>query len=130
VEWEISWGGDPEDVSVTLRSVVTLDALEGFTEALLGDTRFRPDLRILIDSRLADWDRFTTGDLRARGEGLARNATRIGAQRLAVVVATSTEYGLGRMMDAYGMDQTSLSYRRFIGDIDAARAWLREPISN
>jgi hypothetical protein len=127
VDYEITWGGDPEDVSVTTSGRVTIEELDGWAQEVLADPRYRPGLRVLVDHRGSLWDHLTPDDLRRRSELVARDAERIGPHRnqIAMVASRPVDYGLGRMLEMMIEARTDVDFQVFY-DIDDARAWLRE----
>jgi hypothetical protein len=124
VEYEIRWGGDPEDICVVCSGPATVEELDAWVQEVIGDPRFRPELRVLVDHRRADWTGLSSDDLRRRADLLARDAERIGRQRVAWVTGRPIEMGLGRMLQAFTDTRTQLTGHYF-DDIDEARAWLR-----
>ena len=123
--YELTWGGDPEDIYVVFSGRGTLGDLGAWVDEALADPRFRPGLRILIDHRNADWTGLTSDALRLRADQLERFADRIGPQHIAWIPSKKVDYGIGRMLEALFDERTQLTTRPF-ESIDAARAWLRE----
>jgi hypothetical protein len=125
VEYEIHWGGDPEDVLVTTWGEASHEALDSYIRELVSDPRYEPGLLVLVDHRRADWDGFSAQDFRRRTDVVEQNAGRLGPQRLAMVVGSKAAYGLGRMWQTL-LDSRSQLHVSVFEDIDAARAWLRD----
>jgi len=95
-------------------------------QSLLDDPRFRPAMRILLDHRRLTWTGVTTTELRHRIDLIARDADRLGYQRVAWVGSgKNADSGVGRMLQTLS-DQHSQMVSRVFDDIDEARAWLRE----
>ena len=124
MEWEIQWGGDPEDVLVTISGDATVEGLNAWTQEALADSRFRPGMRVLIDHRGASLGGLTSDDMRRRADILAADAERIGLQRVATVVTKPVDFGLHRMLELLSEERRSFTWRVFY-DIEEARDWLR-----
>ena len=123
MEWEIQWGGDPEDVLVTISGDATVEGLNAWTQEALADSRFRPGLRVLIDHRSASLGGLTSDDMRRRADILAADAERIGLQRVATVVTKPVDFGMHRMLDLLSEERRSFTWRVFYS-IEDAREWL------
>jgi hypothetical protein len=54
MEFTIEFGGDPQDVTITLAGVATPESFRRFNEARLSDERFRKGLVILLDASSLD----------------------------------------------------------------------------
>ena len=54
MEFTIEFGGDPQDVTITLSGVATPGSFRRFNEARLSDERFRKGLVILLDASSLD----------------------------------------------------------------------------
>jgi hypothetical protein len=124
MQYEIRWGGVWEDVLVTTTGKVTVEQLDAWVQEVLADPRFRPNLRVIVDHRLAEWDHLTVGELRRRIDILVRDADRIGHQRGAWVVGRPVDFGIGRMLQAFAEGRWRVEWR-ICSDLDAARAWLQ-----
>ncbi len=124
MEYELRWGGEPEDLLVTTSGKATLPELDAWVQAVLADPRFKPHLRVLVDHRRTQWDHLSSEDLRRRVDTLVRDADRIDRPRVAWVVSQPVAFGLGRMMQMLAEDRWNVEWRAFL-DVDEARAWLR-----
>jgi len=123
MEWEVTWGGDPEDILVVTSGVVTVEGLRAMGEVVLLDARYQPGMLALLDHTLLDWSGITSSEIRRRAVDLPDIRTRIGTTRIASVVATTVAFGLLRMLQIISNDalDNAIFYTR-----DDARAWLRE----
>ena len=127
MEHEITWGGDPEDVSVTTWGTATLEGLNAWVHEGLADSRFRPGMRILIDHSRLDWSGFTPKDMHQRIELFAKEAGRSGHISAAVVMGAPVDFGIARMEQAYIELHPDVHIDLGIFfSIDEAREWLRE----
>ena len=65
------------------------------TQAVLAEERYREGLAILIDHSETRWSRLTAQDARRRVALLERQAEEIGHQRIAFVVSSAADFGIG-----------------------------------
>ena len=125
LEFEIRFGGDPEDVLETAWGIATPAGLLAANAALLADERFRPGLRILVDHTNLDWSAMSGADMRVRAEQLRRLNGPLAGGRVATVTRGTVDFGLQRMSD--GLVDGDLTFaRRVFSTFEDARAWLRE----
>jgi hypothetical protein len=128
MEHTIRWGGPVEDVYVRTSGQASLEGLNRFIQDVLGDERWRPGMRVIIDHRELDWTAMTTAALRARVDSVAAESERIGKVRVATVVARTLDYGLQRMMQAYwGERFDPVVTEGIFYTVEEARAWLGQP---
>jgi hypothetical protein len=126
VEHEITWGGEPEDVSVETSGSASVEGLHAMAQAIMADPRFRPRLKILIDHSGINLGVLSVQDAQRRVELLADDAGRMGPQHVAIVVGQAASYGVMRMFELLMGDRTRLSVRLFYSQ-EEAREWLRKP---
>jgi len=72
VEYEITWGGDPEDATVTTSGTATLEGLDAWVQEGLSDPRYRSGMHILVDHRQLDWSGLSPANVQERIELFAR----------------------------------------------------------
>ena|SRR5450759_1828182 len=127
MEHEISWGGDPEDASVTTRGEASLEGFYAWVQEGLSDPRYREGMSIIVDHRELDWSGISLQDVQARIELFKKDSHLLGRIRAAMVMRAAVDFGLARMYQAYVELQPDLQIE--IGvftSIEAARAWIRE----
>ena len=124
MEYVITWGGEVEDVSVRTYGEASLAGLNDFMYEGLGDNRWRPGLRILLDHRELDWTRVTPAELRERVRLVSSESERLGNPYIAMVVGREVDYGLQRMMQAYSDDWSGVFTFEAFYTVEEARAWL------
>jgi hypothetical protein len=126
VEYEIIWGGDPEDASVTTWGTVTIEGLDAWVKEGLSDSRYRPGMRILIDHSRLDWSGLTPKDIHRRIELFAKEAGRVGHVSAAVVMRAPVDFGIARMEQAFIElhPEVQIDLAVFFS-VDDAREWLR-----
>ena len=125
MSYAITWGGDPEDLTITFSGpVATAEVLAAFDE-LRSSPAYHGSLRILQDHRAADWSEVTADDIRKRAEAIVANTAEDERHRVAVVVDRQLGFGLMRIREAH-MDGRIPTTDRVFYDLDAARDWLRE----
>jgi hypothetical protein len=130
MEYEITWGGDPEDARVTTWGTATLEGLDAWVQEGLSDPHYRPGMHVLIDHRQLDWSNLSPANVHERIEHFARAAGRLDSARAAVVMRAPVDFGLARMEQAYIDLHPTLKIE--IGvflSIEDARDWLRERIA-
>jgi glucan biosynthesis protein len=127
VEFEITWGGDPEDASVTTWGTATAEGLDAWVQEALSDSRFHAKMHFLIDHRQLDWSDLSPNDVHKRVELFARNAVHLDSARIAVVMGALVDFGIARMEQAYVELDPDLKIKiRVFFSIEDAREWLRE----
>jgi hypothetical protein len=128
VDFTLEWGGEPEDLLVTMSGKAVVDDVEALEEAV-ADSRWHRGMRVLLDQRLVDWSGMTAADVEQRAEAIARKLEPLGEYRTAVVLADSLGFGLVRMEQALiaGGVPGKIGVFRSLKD---ARAWLREPAAD
>ncbi len=124
MKYEIAWAGDPEDVLITTSGDATVDDLQAMARAVMADPRFREDLTALIDHTDTRWWALSNQDLEARAEGIRADAERLGRQRIAVVVGSPLDFGIGQTVMGLLADGVEFETEIFESRT-AARAWLR-----
>ena len=126
MEYEITWGGDPEDASITTWGTATIEGLGAWVQEGLSDPRYRPGMRILIDHSRLDWSGLTPADIHRRIELFAKEAGRSGHVSAAVVMRAPVDFGIARMEQALieFQPEVQIDFAVFFS-IDEAREWLR-----
>jgi hypothetical protein len=130
VGYEISWGGDPEDVRVTTWGTASIEGLDAWVQEGISDSRYRPGMHILIDHRQLDWSDLAAADMHERVALFAKDAVRLDSARAAVVMRSSVDFGMARMEQAY-IDlepELGIAISIFLS-LEDAREWLREQIA-
>ena len=118
-------GGGPEDVLITTRGHSSIEGLDAMVQAALGDPRYRPGMRVLIDHSRLEWPELATDELRRRVDLFVRDSDRIGAGYIAIVVGQPAAFGYMRMMQAFGEHRVAFEPGVFYS-IEDARAWLAD----
>jgi len=126
VEYEIIWGGDPEDASVTTWGSATIEGLDTWVQEGLSDPRYRPGMRVLIDHSGLDWSELTPEDIHRRIELFVKDAGRTGHISAAVVMRAPVDYGIARMEQAFIElhPEVQIDLGVFFS-VEEAREWLR-----
>jgi stage II sporulation SpoAA-like protein len=124
MDYAVVWDDEgPEDVRIETSGPVVVDELDKMVEEVLADSRFRPNLRILVDHSRASWAAVGDVDLRRRADLVHAQADRIGAQRIAFVVDGRVDLGVMRLLEAYTMVGVPFRAKMF-PTVAAAREWL------
>ena len=124
MEYQVVWGGDPEDLMVTTSGDASVDELHEWVQEALADPRFRHNLRILIDHRQTRWWALSNDEIRRRASLVAADRQRIGPQRIAAVVGSPIDDALGAMIRSLIEGRVEFELEIF-DTLEAARAWLR-----
>lgn len=128
--YEITWGGDPEDATVTTWGTATIEGLDAWVQDGLSDSRYRSGMHVIIDNRRLDWSGLSPDDVHKRVEHFARDAARLDSARAAVVMGAPVEFGIARMEQAFVELESELKIKiRIFLSIEVARKWLREQIA-
>jgi hypothetical protein len=124
VEYELVWGGDPEDVLITTSGDASVDRLHAAVHEGLADPRFRQDMKILMDHTRTRWWALSNDEIKRRAALIRADAQLVGHHRVAFVVAGPIDFGLGRMLQ--GLIEGSVLFESQVFDsLTHARDWLR-----
>jgi hypothetical protein len=126
VEYDITWGGEVEDMSLRTAGQASLQGLRTYLQEGLSDSRWQPGMRVLVDHRELDWSTTTNDDLRARVASMVKERERFGRAHVAVVLARPVDYGLHRVMQALSDDWADVIDLELFYTVEEARAWLSQ----
>jgi len=124
MEYEIVWGGDPEDVLVTTSGQATTDELHAMTRSALADPRYRRGLKILVDHTATTLAELSASDVQRRADLLVAEGPNFSLHRVAFVTGQTVDYGVGRMLQGWVEGRLDIESRVF-RSVDEARDWLR-----
>jgi hypothetical protein len=124
MEHSFTWGGDPEDVLLTVSGEASAPEFVAITDELVTDPRHRPGASMIFDYRELDLSTTSAATLRALAASIATRRDRIGAARIAIVFSRAVDFGVYRMFAAFSENQTSVVGGQF-WSLEEARAWLR-----
>jgi hypothetical protein len=113
------------DALVTVSGAMTVDGNRAWLAELVGDPRWRPGMKTLVDGTELTSVGFAGADVWKVAQSTVRNEDSWGAGFSAVVVDNPTIYGLLRIWQTATMDmewQTDIFYSR-----EEALDWLTEP---
>lgn len=123
MEYQIVWGGDPEDVLVTTSGDASIEDLHAWVREAMADPRFRDDLRVLIDHTHTRWWALSNEEIHTRAALIAADAEKLGRQRVAFVVGSPVDYGIAQMLRS--LIAGSVQFESEIFDsLSAGRNWL------
>ncbi len=125
MEYRIVWGGSPEDIFISTSGEASVDDLDAMVRSAVGDPRFRPGLNVLLDHTQTAWWALSNDEIRRRADLIVGDAELLGRQRIAFVVGSDVDYGIGRMLQGLVHDHVAFESRVF-DSVTAARAWLGE----
>jgi hypothetical protein len=124
MEFQVVWGGDPEDVLITTSGDASIDDLHTWVRETTADPRFREDLKVLIDHTQTRWWALSNDDIRRRAALITADAKTLGRQRVAFVVGSPVDYGIGRMLLSL-IAGPVLFESEIFESMQAGRDWLR-----
>jgi hypothetical protein len=113
---------DPERrlVQTLAWGTLTIEEILGARQRLLADPAFDPTFHELMDLTATDAVTFSAEDIRR----LASGSVLAPGVRRAFVVASTANYGLARMFEAYA--QANSQFVSVFRDLSAAHAWLAQ----
>lgn len=126
MEYEIVWGGDPEDVSLVTSGGANVADMDAMWRAVVADPRWGDRMSVLLDSRRTDLNVLTASELEERAARFRAMAAEVGCARIAAVVGGSASYHAARMV-GFRMDWEVPFTVRFFTSPTEARDWLRQP---
>jgi hypothetical protein len=122
---EFVGGGQVADVVVTFVGEMTVEATSSWLSELVGDDRWRPGMRVLVDYTMAIPAAFSGGDVNAVATGVTFDDERWGSGMFAVVTENPAVHGLARQWQeatkSMGLRTDAFRSR------DEAIAWLAGP---
>jgi len=128
VEYEISWGGDPDELHVQAWGLASVEGVAALTADALADPRYRPGMRILVDYREVDWSETTRTDIEERLDMMRRDAPRFDGNKIAIVMGRAIDYGIMRMLHTRAetvLEDAGVAVeRRPFYSLEEAMAWL------
>jgi hypothetical protein len=125
IDFSVELCGGSEDIHVRTRGLATLTDLRAFTRALIELPEFRPGVLLLVDHRDVDFSSFTSNDARSRVEDAVLLGEMFGGARIAIVLGSTADYGIHRMMELIAGDRYTFKTCAFT-DLDEAHAWLAQ----
>jgi len=123
VEYELTWGGNAEDLLIRTSGAATVPEMNAMVETVLADERFRPGLKVLVDHREAGFTGFTTEHLRKRADQAAWQLRQGKPSKVAIVVGRDIFVVAGRLLESFIRARTSIAFRTF-RTVEDARAWI------
>jgi hypothetical protein len=114
--------GQVPDALVSISGEMTIEGNRAWLAELVGDARWRPGMKTLVDGTGLEPGDFASGDVREVAETTVADDAAWGAGFSAVVVSNPAIYGLLRIWQMATSDmewQTDIFYSR-----DEALAWL------
>lgn len=121
-EFTFAFGGDPQDLTITLSGAVDAPGLKRLNDALVADPQFRPGLAILVDVTALDTSRLDEDELfTGVGPVVERDA---GSPPRAVAIVVSDDETFAKAVHYRAHLGGSSSRRRIFTDRGDALAWL------
>jgi hypothetical protein len=123
LEYLIAFGSDPQDVTLTTSGLATAADFHRMKDELLGDTRFRAPMNILVDHTDLSAARLTDAEIRDVANSVTRLSSQFGTSRVAIVAPRALTFGLSRA--ALSMADTPALDVKVFGVRDNALRWLQ-----
>ena len=124
MEFKIEFGGEPQDVTVTLSGVADLIGFRRYNEEFSSDPRFRAGMLILVDASALDSSQLSSEHLEAASQQMSERDW-IHPPRAIAIVAPDP-----RTFDDFGAARAhqggSRSRRRVFAAREPAVSWLDE----
>lgn len=125
MEYEITWGGNPEDICICTSGVAESEAFRDCTNEVLSDPRARPGLRIIFDHRQLDVSGLTLEGLNRVAQTKVEEGRQFQGAYVAAVVKRDVDFGLLRMLESVFEAKPGYeSSVRVFRSIEEARLWL------
>ena len=124
MEYQIIWGGDPEDLMMVTSGDASVEELDAMIQEAMADARFRHGMKVLLDHTALRLWAMSNDDVERRAGLVKRDARLLGSQRVAFVTGSPVDYGIGNMLRGLTSD-TELDVGVF-DSVGAAREWLRD----
>jgi SpoIIAA-like len=125
VEFAIEFGGDPQDLTITMSGRADVDAFRRVTEELLADPRYRAGMAILVDHSALDPTPLSNGDVPEAADPILERDWNFPPKAVAIVVPPTPH---ARELAERGVAHMSVLKRprRVFRSRDEALTWLRE----
>ena len=123
MEYELTWGGDAEDLLIRTVGTATVPEMNAMVEAVMTDEHFHSGLKVLVDHREATFTGFTTEHLRKRADQAAWQLRQGKPSKVAIVVGRDIFVVAGRLLESFIRARTSIAFRTF-RTVEDARAWI------
>jgi hypothetical protein len=124
MSFELAFGGDPEDLTITLSGRADSAGLEQLDAALRADPRFKPGLAILVDVSKLDASGLTQESLVDASELVLLRDWAARPLAVAIVAPDPATFATAAHYRAH-LGGTR-SRRRVFTNVTEASAWLRE----
>ena len=124
MEYTIEFGGEPQDLTVTLSGPADPAAFREYNDRIVSDPRFRAGLAILIDVSSLDTSHLTDDDLQVASAPMTQRDWDYPPLAIAVVAPDPQTYEDMTIARAHAGGRSSR--RRVFTSREAALAWLSE----
>jgi hypothetical protein len=125
VEYSIEFGGDPQDLTITMSGRADVEAFGRVTAELVADPRFRAGLTILVDHSALDLTPLSDGDVPKATDALLERDWNFPPKAVAIV-APPTAHALEFAERGVAHMSVLQRPRRVFRSRDEALIWLRE----
>jgi hypothetical protein len=126
MDYSITWGGDPEDVSLTTGGVVHIRDLEAMMREAFADARWVEGMKVLFDHTQADWSQLTSTTIDEWADAIKLIGPEIGHKQIAAVLRDDASYRATRNLGLL-LDWQVPWMAQLFTSLPEAREWLRQP---
>ena len=124
MEYQIIWGGDPEDLMMVTSGDASVEELDAMVQEAMADARFRHGMKVLIDHTSLRLWAMSNEDVGRRADLVKRDSQLLGRQRVAFVAGSPVDFGIGRMLQ--GLTSSTGLDAAVFDSVAEARQWLRD----
>jgi hypothetical protein len=124
MNWELVFGGDPQDVTVVTDGVADLDGFICFNSDLVNHPQWRPGMAVLVDHSQLDTSALTAREVDALAEHVSGLGDALGPAICSIVAPDAYTAGV-TVVSIKHVDESPVAIRAFASR-DEAIEWLRE----
>jgi hypothetical protein len=124
VKYSLEFGGDPQDLTMTLSGTVDVPSIRAFVEDIVANPEYRAEMLILVDLTDLDTSSISVEEYETVSDVINGRDHRFPAKAIAIVAPTARVFDDAMRHRAYVGG--SKSGREVFRSRDAAIAWLAE----
>jgi hypothetical protein len=129
MNWEYNFVNDRNLLTLRATGKFSVASFEKMIIDILSDKRWLPGMDCLIDHSTLDLSETSSDHIKAAADIHKRYNAQVGQGRIAVVLGSEVDFGLGRMYEMF-VESAVLATVRSFRTADEAREWLAEDNSD